>query len=330
MAPTCAINALRRSRKLEKSLGEDANVTLPRLLAPAKVADEQLKAALAQLQGMTVGQTDPNYAAALEAVRRASAAVSGTNPADGQPYAAGYAGLPAELKRCRPRLLEDAEESKHVTAWLQSTLINLKKLANAAERLSEGPAKIEAGGKKLAAGAARLADAAHNLGDGLSRLSGGAVALVGGIDRLSGGAEALEAGLAEGFDRSAPLQSGLSRASVRVIAGKARIKHQVRRVRRASPGLFNSGYFVLSALDGAPPKAREAAGSTIDLRHGGQAASMRVISKYSFNTPGSIALNKRLDKEAGEFSEEAGLATGVAGGVAQLNEFSHVTRDRIP
>ena len=49
---------------------------------------------------------------------------------------------------------------------------------------------------------------------------------------------------------------------------------------------------------------------------------MTVISKYSFNTPGSIALNKRLDEEAREFSDEAGLATGVAGGVAQVNEFS--------
>ncbi len=55
-----------------------------------------------------------------------------------------------------------------------------------------------------------------------------------------------------------------------------------------------------------------------------------MISKYSFNTPGSIALNKRLSREAGEFSREAGLETGVAGGVAQVNEFSRVTRDRIP
>jgi RND superfamily putative drug exporter len=116
---------------------------------------------------------------------------------------------------------------------------------------------------------------------------------------------------------------------VRVLAGKARIKHQVRRVGRATPGLFNSGFFVLSELDGANPKAREAAGGTIDL-NSGQAASMTVISKYSFNTPGSIALNKRLSEEAREVSEEAGLATGVAGGVAQVNEFSRITRDRIP
>jgi putative drug exporter of the RND superfamily len=324
------VNGLNRSRKLEKALEADANTTLPRLLGPAKVADEQLKAALTQLQGMTVGKDDPNYGAALEAVRRANSAVSGVDPVSGAPYEAGYAGLPAELEALQAQLLEDVEESKHVTSWLQSTLVNLKKLANAAERLSEGLNQIAAGGDKLARGAARLDHAAKNLGNGLSRLSGGAIALVAGIDRLGGGAEALEDGLAEAVDRSVPLEGGLKRASVQVIAGRSRVRHQVRRVSRRSPGLFNSGYFVLSALDGAPPRAREAVANTIDLRHGGQAASILVISRYSFNTPGSIALNKRLDEDAAAFGDESGLATGVAGGAAQLNDYSRVTRDTTP
>ena len=58
---------------------------------------------------------------------------------------------------------------------------------------------------------------------------------------------------------------------------------------------------------------------------------MLVISNYTFNTP-------RLDRaEQGaatttpsELGEEAGLTTGVAGGAAQLNDYSQVTRDRIP
>ena len=50
---------------------------------------------------MTVGKTDPNYAATLEAVRRAAAAVGGTDPVSGAPYAPGYAGLPAELEALR-------------------------------------------------------------------------------------------------------------------------------------------------------------------------------------------------------------------------------------
>jgi putative drug exporter of the RND superfamily len=316
------------SRKLLKSL-EGSAAKLPQLQAAALVAEEQLKAAFAGLQQMTTGKADPTYAASLESVRKALAAVNGTDPISGTPYATGYAGLPPELTALQTALTDDVANAKQISDWLTSTLQGLRRLTTASEKLNDGLLKLKKGGNKLAAGAAKLARAAHSTSAGLSKLSGGATALVGGIDQLGGGAEALESALAEGAEKSAPLQSGLKRISVRVIAGKARIRNRVRKVRRASPGLFNSGYFVLSALDGAPPKAREAAGAAIDLRDG-QAATVRVFSDYRLNTPGSIALNKRLDREASEFSKEAGLSTTVAGGVAQLNEFNRVTRDRIP
>jgi len=69
---------------------------------------------------------------------------------------------------------------------------------------------------------------------------------------------------------------------------------------------------------------------SIDLERGGQAATMLVISDYSFNTPGSIRLNKRLNAKAAKLAADSGLTTGVAGGAAQLNDYSQVTRDRIP
>jgi RND superfamily putative drug exporter len=324
------LNGLPRSRRLQKALGEEANTKLPQLIGPATAAEEQLKSALAQLQGMTVGKGDADYAAALEAVRGALAAVSGTDPVSGQPYAAGYAGLPAELTALRQRLLEDHHEAAEVTAWIVTTLGNLRKITDGARQLTEGLFKLHKAGNRLAGGSTRLARAAGRLGDGLTQLAGGATALVGGLGQLSGGAEALEASLARGAEESAPLQSGLREASVRVLAGKARIRSQTRRVREATPNIFNSGYFVLSALDGASPRAREAAATTLDLRHGGQAASMLVISKYTFNTHGSVALNETLDQEASKLGEDADLATGVAGGAAQLNDYNHVTRARIP
>ncbi|WP_416451802.1 hypothetical protein [Klebsiella pneumoniae] len=141
-------------------------------------------------------------------------------------------------------------------------------------------------GDRLASGAEQLASAAENLGNGLSRLSGGTLALVGGLDDLSEGAEALQDGLLTGVEESAPLESGLEDASVQVLDGRQRIRRQVGQVATGSPGLFNSGYFVLSALEGTPPRAREAISETIDLPRGGQAATMLVISDYSFNTPG--------------------------------------------
>jgi putative drug exporter of the RND superfamily len=336
--PVLRQNPVPASRKLQKSLNEDANEKLPELIAPAKEADEKLKEALAQLEGMTVGKSDPNYAAALEAVRRASAAVSGADPTTGAPYdpvpstpeVESYSGLPAELSTLDERLIADHEEAKKVTFFLLSTVHELEKIERGAEKLNEGLRKLKHGSEKLAGGSARLAREARRLGDGLSRLAGGATALVGGIDRLGGGAEALADGLLNGVDESAPLESGLEEASVQVLAGKHRIRRQATRVAESTPGLFNSGYFVLSALDGAPPRQREAVSEAIDLRKGGQATTVRVITDYSFNTPGSIRLNKKLNRAAAELGEEAGLTTGVAGGAAQLNDYSRVTRARIP
>ena len=57
---------------------------------------------------------------------------------------------------------------------------------------------------------------------------------------------------------------------------------------------------------------------------------MLVIPKYEFNSPGSIRLNKELASAADTLAQNATLQTGVAGGAAQLNDYSQITRDRIP
>jgi putative drug exporter of the RND superfamily len=331
-------NPLRRSRIVQKALNEEANKKLPELIGPAQFAEEQLQQALSHLQSMTVGKTDPEYAAALEAVRRAETASSGKDPISGAPFdpvpatpeVEPYGGLPTELTALRERLLEDHAQAKEVTFWLVTFKQQTEQAYRGASKLNEGLEKLKRGSKKLAAGAAELAKKSKQLGTGLSRLSGGAEALVGGIDRLGGGAEALADGLLGGVEESAPLESGLEEASVQVREGKHRINQQATRVADSTPGLFNSGFFVLSALDGTPPETRSKISETIDLRNGGQAATMLVVSKYSFNTPGSIRLNKRLNDDASQLSEEADMTTGVAGGAAQLNDYSHVTRERIP
>lgn len=315
VTPNLRRNGLRRARKLRRSLEAEAHGKLPQLVPPAQEAEAQIKVALAQLEAMTVGKTDPAYAATLEAVRKANAALG---------------GLPAELAALQGRLGEDAEEAKEVIDWLASTIVNLKQLGSGAKRLSEGLAKLEGAGKKLAHGSARLAGAASQLDEGLGRLAAGATALASGIARLGGGASALEQGLATGFHGSSPLQTGLRRATVRVLSTHATLSRRTRRLQRTTPGIFDSGYFVLSALDGARAGLRERVGETIDLNGGGQAAAMLVISRYSFNSAGSIALNKRLEADAKALGRESGLRTGVAGGAAQLNDYSRVTRARIP
>ena len=85
--------------------------------------------------------------------------------------------------------------------------------------------------------------------------------------------------------------------------------------RGSHPGLFDSGYFVLSAIDGAPPADREQAGEVISLKNGGQGAAITVISKYTFNTDGSTNLDHRLkDDGRRDCAEDADVEAGVAGG----------------
>jgi putative drug exporter of the RND superfamily len=331
-------NLMPRSTRLRRSLREDANFKLPELIAPARVSDEQLKQALARLQAMTVGKTDPEYAAALEAVRRALTAESGVDPITGTPYdpvpetpeVEPYAGLPAELVALHERLLDNNVDAKEINFWLISTRNQLKEAVKGTEELNEGLNQLKGGSQKLTAGAQRLAKEAERLGDGLSQLGGGTLALVKGLDDLGEGAEALQAGLASGAEEAVPLETGLAEASVQVIDGRERIRRQAGRVAEQTPGLFNSGYFVLSALDGTPPETRQQIAEAIDLDRGGQAATMLVFTDYSFNTDGSIALNEKLNEGAAKLAEEAGLVTGVAGAAAQLNDYSRVTRDRIP
>jgi RND superfamily putative drug exporter len=68
----------------------------------------------------------------------------------------------------------------------------------------------------------------------------------------------------------------------------------------------------------------------IDLDRGGQAAQLLVIPRYTFNTPGSEALNERLKQDAAALAAASGLRTGVTGGAAQLTDYSDAVASRVP
>jgi RND superfamily putative drug exporter len=328
VGPNLRYGGLRVQRALVKKLLTESKETVPGLLQPAQVTVEKLQAAESRLKEAAAG--DPAAAAALTEVQAALAAMTGIDPATGAPYEEGYAGLTGELESLERRLGKDGEDAHTVAQYLNSTITEMHRVSNEMGRLIEGLYKIHKGTNTLAHGANKLAGAAGTLGEGLERLAGGTTSLVSGLLKLSGGAEALEQNLAEGVPKAEPLETGLEEASVQVLEGKQKINHQATKVARTTPGLFNSGYFVLSALDGTPPATRDKVGQTIDLDRGGQAASMVIFPDYEFNSPGSIALNRKLDAAAGELGQDASLETGVAGGAAQLNDYSQIIRERIP
>jgi len=321
-------NSKKAQHEQLRGLRAEQKETLPALIAPTKASIEKLQAAEAKLK--EAAPDDPTAAAALEAVQASLAALTGTNPADGAPYAEGYAGLLPELEGLQERFGQYAELNKRTSTFIVGAIKELHRTGRLTGHLVEGLQEIRKGANELSHGAHKLAKESARLSKGIDKLSSGATSLVKGLGQLSGGAEALETNLAAGAGEVQPLESGLEEASVQVLEGNKKIRHRAEAVQEATPGLFNSGYFVLSALDGAPPGPRERAAATINLNTGGQAGSILIISKYEFNSPGSIRLNEELASAAGELAQNASLETGVAGGAAQLNDYSDITKSRIP
>ncbi len=315
LVPNFNANGYPRSKRLVRGLNRLSKETLPPIQANAQGSSEKVNQALQQVEGMTVGKTDPNYAAALDALRQASTQAG---------------AVPGELTKLKEALDQEAHEAEELKRWIQSTLGQMRQVAAAAKRLSEGLDTIKKGSKELATGSARLDREASKELDQLGPFQDGAEQLVAGLARLTGGTEELEHRLAEFYSRSYPLESGSRRIAVRVQSQNETVKRRIDRLRDTSPGIFDSGYFVLSALDGTRGELNERANEAVDLNHGGQATTITVIPKYPLNSPGSISLNKKLDEEAKALGKESGLKTGVTGGPATLNTFSKVTRDRIP
>jgi RND superfamily putative drug exporter len=229
-----------------------------------------------------------------------------------------------------PSLQSSANASRVLARTIAGNRDEVRRLRETAQALNGGLNKLVPGGKRLEAGVGRLAESAGGLSEGLDRLGGGAERLSRGLLELEGGAGALESGLAEGSRRTVPLQAKLRGAGVKTTATVEPLVLGAKTVRAASPHLFDSGYFVLSALDGAPPGRRSEAEEAVSLGTGGQAARMLIVSDHGFNTAGSRAVGARLEEDADGLAAAGGLRTGVGGGAATVNAYGRATQSRLP
>ena len=241
--------------------------------------------------------------------------------------------LARELERAAasdPALRSVADQARILARTIAANRNEVRQLRDVAQAVNGGLNRLVPGGERLEEGVGKLAEATDQLSGGLDRLGDGAERLAGGLVELRGGAGALQSGLAEGFHRAYPLQTKLRAAGVRVAAVAGPMALGAEQLRRRSPGLFDSGYFVLSALDGAPTQRREEAGEAISIGGGGQAARMLVIPTHAFNTEGSRRVGERLEADARRLAAAGGLRTGVTGGAATLNTYGEATEARLP
>lgn len=229
-----------------------------------------------------------------------------------------------------PALRRDVAEAGRLVEALTLARNQAKRAHVLASRLHGGQVSIAKGGVKLHRGAAGLANAATGLPAGLRQLGAGAAELSAGLAALGGGASALQSHLARGFHATRPLQGGLARVGTRVSGTAVHLRNRIGALRRSSPGLFGSGYFALSALDGAPAPQRQRLAQLVDLAHGGQAAQTLIVPRHTYDTPQSDALYKRLQDDAAALERRSGLETGITGGPAELADYTDAISSRIP
>jgi putative drug exporter of the RND superfamily len=236
----------------------------------------------------------------------------------------------AQKAAADPSLAPQLREAERLVEALAIARNEAQRLNNQATRLHDGQLKLADGGSKLHKGAEKLANATGQLPGALGKLEGASSKLAAGLGQLHGGVDTLGERLGEGFQRSRPLQTNLHKGHVEVSVSARRVNRKVDRLRNNSPGIFDSGYFVLSTLAGAGPEDRKRVSGIVDLENGGQAAQMIVIPRYTFNTDGSTALNERLKRDADGLATAADANTGVTGAAAELIDYTNVISERIP
>jgi putative drug exporter of the RND superfamily len=275
---------------------------LDALSGAAATTSAQVNGALAQVNAMTTGKTDPSYAA----VQHALATAAGTATATKALAAAAAQQAPA--------------------------LVNgINQLHAGAAQLQAGIGQLHSGNVQLASGINQLATAGSALPAGLNQLTAGAGALQIGLGQLSTGAGQLASGLSGGVGPAGQLTTGLGTMQAAVIKSRGQIPStaQLKQLFAQSPGMFSSGYFVLAAVEGATHSNRNAASFTINLLRGGTAGQIMVVSKYPSNDPRTAALGTTLDRLSGQFAKSNRVQVAVGGPAGSLGDLTNATRSRI-
>jgi putative drug exporter of the RND superfamily len=303
-------------QKLASDLSSSA-ATLGQLNGLAQTTNADVDAALQQLNAMTTGKSDPRYAATSSALQKAAAS-------SGQ-LAGGFGSVTSSVSSSATTM--KAVEGQIVT--LQSGLVQLKK---GSADLSSGLAKLSTGNSGLASGLHQLDAGGHTLSSGLGQLVAGARQLESGLGQLHGGTGQLASGLGSAVPQSAPLASGMSQITAAVIHTRKTIPStkDLEALNKQSPHLFDSGYFVLAALDGSPTASRQAAAFTVNVDRGGAAGRITVVPRWGANDPRTRALDKRLQLSSAAFARRTGTQAAVGGNAASLDQYRSVAASTLP
>lgn len=308
------------------------------LRVPTEMAAERLERAVEELEAMTVGREDPRYAGLVEAIREASALVgvpAGALPAEGE--AALPAGVPSSLAVAIAGIEEQLARSVDSLASMPDRLAQLSegvgRLRAGADEVAAGARESERGGRSLRRALRRLDRGGHSLYRGLQGARGGGTQLAGGLDAIASGADRLSGGLRSGQSQTKGLSAGLARPQG-PLSHYAVVLHGYRRslgkLRARSPGAIDSGYLMLTALDGTVPATREQIAQVVNVDGGGRAVRMLVVPASGPSSEATRRLGDRLQQELPALARASDTKVAIGEGAQSLADYTNATMARLP
>lgn len=272
----------------------------------AQTTSGQIANALGSLQ--KTGGSDPNVQAAISALTTAKGA------ADELAASLGNASAPASSAATIAGAFGDQ------VAQLSA---GVKQLLAGSTALAAGIAKLEKGNGDLASGLKKLNTGGGDLTSGLGQLEDGAAKLQSGLGQLTAGSGQLQSGLSGGVAPSGELVTGLGTMEAAVAKARNSVPStkDLETLKAQSPGLFDSGYFVLAAIQGAPTDDRATASFALNVDRGGNAGQIVVVPKTGATTQATQDLGRTLRNEADAFADATGTKTAVGGPAGNLADY---------
>ncbi len=209
----------------------------------------------------------------------------------------------------------------------------LGKLTDGNTQLAGGLGKLTNANTQLAGGLGKLTNANKQLAGGLGRLATGNTQLSGGLGKLADGNARLAGGLSAADSRTGTLAAGLH-GTQRPLQSYASMLHGYQRDYRLlhadSPNALDSGYLVLTALDGTVSPMREQVAQMVNVDEGGQAARMMVIASSPPDAPATAALSRRLQDSLPALAAAGGGKVEIGQGAQYLLDYTNANTARVP
>ncbi len=307
------------------------------LRVPTEMAADRLESAAREVEAMTVGREDPRYAQLVSAIQEASALVGAPIATPGAGEAALPSGVASSLAAAIVEIEEQLARSVDTLGSMPDQLDQLAagvgQLRDGADRVAAGARASERGGRELRAALRQLAHGSHKLDRGIETAQGGSGRLAGGLGTIAAGAGHLSSELRNGQARSGELADGLARPQgplshyAMVLHG---YQHGYQELQASSPRAIDSGYLMLTALDGTVSLTREQIEQVVNVDSGGQTVRMLVVPKSGPSSAATRRLTDRLGKELPVLARASDTNVEIGEGAQALVDYTDATMARLP